>query len=83
MITIVTYLGEQVVKFIFGGRNSGQSQNEEDTLLSYDVNKQRGQPGARQRDPSLSIWDHELPHLPRRQGCIFARQIRSGRRNRP
>ena len=26
MITIVTYFGEQVVKFIFGGRNSGQGQ---------------------------------------------------------
>jgi hypothetical protein len=32
MITIVTYFGEQVVKFIFGGRNSGQRRNEEDTL---------------------------------------------------
>jgi hypothetical protein len=29
MITIVTYFRSQVVKFIFGGRNSGQNPEEE------------------------------------------------------
>jgi hypothetical protein len=31
MITIVTYFGSQVMKFIFAGRNSGQGRNEEGT----------------------------------------------------
>jgi hypothetical protein len=31
MITIVTYFRSEVVKFIFGGRNSGQRRNEEGT----------------------------------------------------
>jgi hypothetical protein len=33
IITIVTYFRLQVVKFIFGGRNSGQSRDEEDRPL--------------------------------------------------
>ena len=41
MITIVTYFRSKVVKFIFGGRNSGQSRNEEHTLPSYDASKRK------------------------------------------
>jgi len=41
MITILTYFRSQVVKFIFGGRNSGQTRNEEgsNTLLLRDTNE--------------------------------------------
>jgi hypothetical protein len=83
IITIVTYFRLQVVKFIFGGRNSGQRRNEEDPVPSHDANERQGQPGARLQYPNLWTWDHGSQHLPRPPGCTFALQIRSGRRNRP
>ena len=48
MITIVTYFRSQVVKFIFGGRNSGQRRNEEGTneLPLSDANERQRQPEA-------------------------------------
>jgi hypothetical protein len=51
MITIVTYFGEQVVKFIFGGRNSGQRRKEEDRLPSRDANNGSQEP--KKKDPNL------------------------------
>ncbi len=68
-----------VVKFIFGGRNPGQSRKEEDRLPSYDAKK--GQPGTGKQDPNLYTWDHGSPNLPRLPICTFARRIRSGPRN--
>jgi len=49
MITILTYFRSQVVEFIFGGRNSGQTRNEEgtNTLLFSDTNEWQWQPEAR------------------------------------
>jgi len=81
MIIIVTDFRSEVVKFIFGGRSSGQSRKEEDTLPSYDAKKRQGQPGTGKQDPNLYTWDHGAPNLPRLPVCTFARRIQSGPRN--
>ena len=61
IITIVTYFRSQVVKFIFGGRNSGQRRNEEGTneLPLSDANEWQQQPEATAKF-NLWTWDHGL-----------------------
>jgi len=61
MITIVTYFRSEVVKFIFGGRNSGQRRSEEGRKRASvsDANEWQGQPEAKAKF-NLWIWDHGL-----------------------
>jgi hypothetical protein len=61
MITMVTYFHSEVVKFISGGRNSGQWRDEESTNehpLS-DANERQRQPEAKAKF-NLWTWDHGL-----------------------
>jgi hypothetical protein len=61
IITIVTDFRSQVVKFIFGGRNSGQRRNEEgaNELPLSDANEWRRQPEAKAKF-NLWTWDRGL-----------------------
>jgi hypothetical protein len=61
MITMVTYFRSEVVKFIFGGRNSGQRRNEEGTneVPLSDANEWQRQPEAKAK-LNLWTWDHGL-----------------------
>jgi hypothetical protein len=61
VITIVTYFRSQVVKFVFGGRNSGQRRNEEGTneLPLSNANEWQRQPEAKVKF-NLWTWDHGL-----------------------
>ena len=62
IITIVTHFLAQVVKFIFGGRNSGQRRNEEATLSLYDARNANGSqpPDSKILICGLGIMDHNI-----------------------
>jgi hypothetical protein len=62
IMTIVTHFRAQVVKFIFGGRNSGQRRNEEATLLLYDAINANGSqpPDSKILICGLGIMDHNI-----------------------
>jgi hypothetical protein len=61
MITMVTYFRSAVVKFIFGGRNSGQRRDEESANEPplRDANEWQLQPEAKAKF-NLWTWDHGL-----------------------